>query len=224
MSYWSNSTTSAGSTCFYRDYSGTTSASDTGTYTEYYRWKRRSPYRTYRYVLTTRRVVRKSQKPIEFLRKLTNSFKRLRSILNKLDLCYYCGDIHNKKNMKYIFRHSTYICDTCYDESNFETCVNCGVIHIREKLKWDITDGEYYCAVCFVDRCAVCSHRLHDPENFPDDFPEKFKFCCSCHTVLINIISDPNIALSPVYYKMAKKLKEICFGTIDVWEKNPLIS
>lgn len=223
MSYWNNTTTSADTTYYYNDTNSTTSASD-GTYTEYYYWIRRSPNRTYRYVITPTRVVKKSRKPLEFLRKLTNSFKRLRSILDKLDLCHYCGDIHNKKNMKRRRYEEIYICDKCYDESNFETCINCGVIHIREDLKWDITDGEYYCGVCYMERCAICSRKLHNPNNFPEDYPEKFKFCCGCHSLLENMISQNSITKSPVHYKMAKKLKEICFGTIDVWEKNPLIS
>ena len=33
-----------------------------------------------------------------------------------------------------------------------------------------------------IDICAVCENELHEP--FPDDFPDKFKFCCTCHQIL----------------------------------------
>lgn len=222
--YWYNSTTSAGSTYYYNNSNSTTTASDTGTHIDWYRWTRRNPYRIYKYVITPARFVRKSQKPIEFLTKLTNSFRRLRNIFDKLDLCLYCGDIHNKKNMKRRQCEGIYICDKCYDESNFETCVICGFIDFREKLNWDIHTGEYLCSECYTHRCATCGCSLHNQKAFPDDFPEKFKFCCACHTLLGYIILGKDIAKSPVNYKRVKRLKEICFGTIDVWEKNPLIS
>jgi len=28
-------------------------------------------------------------------------------------------------------------------------------------------------------KCAICSFPLHN-ENFPEDFPDEFKFCCGC--------------------------------------------
>ena len=36
--------------------------------------------------------------------------------------------------------------------------------------------------------CAICDQIL--TEDFPDDFPEEFKFCCSCLAWAISIVGE----------------------------------
>lgn len=38
--------------------------------------------------------------------------------------------------------------------------------------------------------CAVCGSNLHNPENFPEDYPDDFKLCCSCKSRLEDL---PNV-------------------------------
>lgn len=38
-------------------------------------------------------------------------------------------------------------------------------------------------------KCAVCFTDLHDPGNFPEDFPDEWKFCCGCMNAADNIVN-----------------------------------
>lgn len=40
-------------------------------------------------------------------------------------------------------------------------------------------------------KCSVCGNKLHNPNAFPREFPNKYKLCCGCHAVLESIIKNP---------------------------------
>jgi len=39
-----------------------------------------------------------------------------------------------------------------------------------------------------IDICAVCGDELHRGWRFPEDFPDRFKFCCTCSRILTFIL------------------------------------
>ena len=45
----------------------------------------------------------------------------------------------------------------------------------------------------FYPKCAVCFEELHNPEKFPEDFPEKWKWCCSCLLYADDIVKNGDV-------------------------------
>lgn len=41
-----------------------------------------------------------------------------------------------------------------------------------------------------IEKCAICGHGLVN--NYPDGYPDEWKFCCSCYVVAWIISSSPN--------------------------------
>lgn len=38
------------------------------------------------------------------------------------------------------------------------------------------------------NRCAICNQKHDQKHNFPDDYPYKLRFCCSCRGFSVQII------------------------------------
>ena len=52
---------------------------------------------------------------------------------------------------------------------------------------WDEAVAEWLKQFEADKKCAVCSFPLHN-DNFPDDFPNEWKFCCGCLLIAEGII------------------------------------
>lgn len=136
---------------------------------------------------------------------------------NEYFVCKKCkGMFFNIESVQWIKWGSYYLCHDCL-ETEIYICNLC-TRTIRFKDTRKNTDLPY-CKNCSQNLCACCRRVLDKGGNFPLDYPDEFKFCCYCLEILSDIAYNKITIMIPVENrKNITKLKEICCGTIGVWE------
>jgi len=54
------------------------------------------------------------------------------------------------------------------------------------------------------EKCVICSFKM--TEKFPEDFPDEFKFCCTCKAIAFRTISD-DLSLPNEYWVKKRVMK-----------------
>lgn len=141
---------------------------------------------------------------------------------NEYFVCKKCkGMFFNIDSVQWIKWGNYYLCHDCLDSEIYQ-CNACGKIIKFKQTRRDAVIP--YCRLCPQNICACCDRVLDQKENFPEDFPDNFKFCCGCFRMLSDIAYNRITIMIPLKErKDIIKLKEICCGTIGVWENKNVI-
>lgn len=70
-----------------------------------------------------------------------------------------------------------------------------------------------------IDKCVICGNTLE--VDFPNDFPDSWKFCCSCLNWANYLINGNGIAKNWLEYEARVGIKNTII--LKIWEKITLV-
>ena len=88
-----------------------------------------------------------------------------------LQYCEECDRVINTNNDVYrVLPNGDYMCETCFEESQYEVCSDCGDIIDKDYEEYIEIDGEYFC-----ERCKDSHQEEDDEEDTEENTKEKKK-------------------------------------------------
>jgi len=63
---------------------------------------------------------------------------------------------------------------------------------------------EYLGEIIITGKCAICHGFLHN--DFPEDFPKDWKFCCQCKIIAESLVNDCSVGDYRAFKDSAQKI------------------